>query len=60
MRRLPDDIKREVNRMAHALAQWDFTEHRRRLEAEALALLKAGRSRDDVLAQICAQAVRER
>ena len=60
MRHLPDDIKREINRLAHALAQWNFTEHRRRLEAEALALLKAGRTQGDVLAMLDTQAVRDR
>lgn len=56
MRKLPDDIKREVNRLAHAFAQWSFMEQRRRLESEALALLRAGRTRDEVLAQLAAQA----
>ena len=52
MKRLPDDIKHEINRLAHALAQWSFTEHRRRLEAEALALLRAGRSLNEVLQEL--------
>ena len=60
MRHLPDNIKREINRLAHALAQWNFTEHRRRLETEALALLKAGRTQGDVLAMLDTQAVRDR
>ena len=60
MRKLPDDIKREINRLAHALAQWNFTEHRRRLGAEALALLKAGRTEADVLALLDSRAVQDR
>ena len=58
MRRLPDELKREVNRMAHALAQWSYGEHRRRLEAEALALLKAGQTPASVLELMQAQAGR--
>ena len=57
MKRLPDDIKQEINRLAHALAQWSFTEHRRRLEAEALALLRAGCSLGEVLQDLGANAV---
>jgi len=45
MRRLPDEIKRGIIRLAHALAQAGYTEHRRQLEAEALALMRAGRNR---------------
>lgn len=60
MQRLPDEIKREVNRLAHALAQWSYTEHRRRLEHVALALLRAGRSAGDVLVLLEAQAARDR
>lgn len=48
-RRLPDDIKREVNRLAHALAQWSFIEQRRRLEADARAMLTAGRPAAEVV-----------
>ena len=56
MKRLPDDIKQEINRLAHALALSSFTEHRRRLEAEALALLRAGRSLDEVRQELGASA----
>jgi hypothetical protein len=59
MRRLPDDIKREVNRLAHALAQWSYGEHRRRLEVEALALLRAGHDQRDVLDRLTSRAARD-
>ena len=60
MRRLPDEIKRGINRLAHALAQAGYTEHRRQLEAEALALMRAGRNPGEVLAQLSGRVVPER
>ena len=60
MKRLPDEIKKEINRLAHALAQWSYTEHRRRLEAEALALLRAGRSLGEVLQDLGPRAMPDR
>ena len=54
-RRLPDGLKREVNRLAHALAQATYTQHRRRLASEAVALLQAGRTHDEVLTQLGGQ-----
>ena len=59
-RLLPDFVQREVNRLAHALALWSFADHRRMLEIDAVAMLKAGRSPDAVVALLAAQAVRER
>ena len=57
---LPDLVQREVNRLAQALAQWSFAQHRRMLELDAVALLKAGRSQDEVIQLLAAQAARER
>ena len=59
-RLLPDLVQREVNRLAQALAQWSFAQHRRMLEHDAVALLKAGRSQDEVIQLLAAQAARER
>jgi hypothetical protein len=60
MRRLPDDVKREVNRLAHALAQWSYAEHRRRLEAQALALLRGGIQPGEVIGKLAAKAEADR
>jgi hypothetical protein len=48
-RKLPEELRRHINRLAHALAQWSYTEHRNRLELEAATMLKAGRSHAEVL-----------
>lgn len=50
MKNPPNEIKREINRMAHALAMWSYVEHRRQLEAETLARLNAGEPASEVLA----------
>jgi len=57
--KLPDDIRSEINRLAHALSQWSFVEHRRTLLAEAAALMKAGGSREDVLRRLAETAPAE-
>ncbi len=57
MRKLPDALKREINRTAHTLAQQSFAAHRHRLEERALQLLRAGRAPDEVLAELRRQAV---
>lgn len=58
MRRIPDDIQRELNRLAHSLAQATYTAHRRLLETEALLMLKAGHSSADVIARLDTFAVK--
>ena len=59
-RLLPDLVQREVNRLAQALAQWSFAQHRRMLELDAAALLKAGRTQDEVFELLAAAAAKER
>ena len=59
-RLLPDPVQRECNRLAQALAQWNFAQHRRMLELDAVALLKAGRTQDEVIELLTAQAAKER
>ena len=59
-RLLPDFVQREVNRLAQALAQWSFAQHRRMLEHDAAALLKAGRTQDEVFELLAAAAAKER
>lgn len=49
MRHLPADLRREVNRLAHAIALRSYMEHRQRLEAEAAIMLRAGQAHDAVL-----------
>lgn len=56
-RKLPEELRRHINRLAHALAQWSYTEHRNRLELEAATMLKAGRSAAEVL-DVLARSVR--
>ena len=57
---LPDLVQRECNRLAQALAQWSFAEHRRMLELDAVGLLKAGRSQGEVIALLAVAAAMER
>lgn len=50
--KVPEDMRSEINRLAHALSQWSFVEIRRKLLAEAAALLKSGASREQVLRRL--------
>lgn len=49
---LPKVLRRAINRAAHAAAQASFRAHRNKLEAQAVALFKAGRSSADILADL--------
>lgn len=47
--RLPESVKRQINQVAHAMAQQSFAKFRRDITAEAIDMLAAGQPVDAVL-----------
>ncbi len=46
---IPTELRREINSLAHHLAQMDFTRHRNELLAHAEQLLREGADHDTVV-----------